>query len=107
MPQTETNERVIDTAFDRKIILADGSEWVGSAGEEPDTPSLWIWLTESYTMSEVFPAFSSPDKTQTIKTRIESHLNHEVIEKIYEGYTFLTNIGLSGQEIKVQLRKGS
>lgn len=107
MLQTETNDRAIDMAFDRKIILSDESEWNGSAGEESDTPSLWIWLDEGYTMTEVFPVFSNPENTLVIKTMIESHLSHDVIENTYEGYTYLTSIGVSGPKIKIQLRKGS
>jgi len=106
MPQTETNDNPVINAYDRRIILADGSEWSGTAGEEPETPSLWIWLESVYSMADVFQAFNDPEKTGTIKTVVDSKLDYDVFEETYENYTRLTSVNVTGNKIRVQLRKG-
>ena len=106
MPQMETNEVSVGKAFDRVIILADESEWSGTVDEEFDTPSLWVWLDPFYSMDEIFQAFNDPEKTRTIKSVLDSKISYDTIEKTYENYTRLTNFGLSGNRLRVQLRKG-
>ena len=59
----ETAEDRMTLAYDKKIILADESEWRGTAGLDPENLSLWIWLDEGYEMSEVFIAFRGTDDT--------------------------------------------
>lgn len=106
MSEPITNDSPVAYAFDRTIILADGSEWSGTAGEEQDTPSLWIWLDSGYEMVETFMAFNNPEKTRTIKAVIDSKINYDTRETIYENYTRLTDIKISGNKIRIQLMKG-
>lgn len=105
MPQQETNDSQVPNAFDLKVILSDDSEWSGSAGEEPDTPSLWIWLDAIYDMAAVFQAFNDPDKTRIIRTVVDANLSHDTYEGLYENYTRLTGINNSGNKIRIQLKK--
>ena len=106
MPSEQKSSNPIAYAYDRKIILADGSEWSGTAGEELETPSVWIWLEEGYGMAEAFQAFNDPEKTRTIKSVVDSKLDYDTREDVYENYTRLTDIKLSGEKIRIQLMKG-
>ena len=106
MVPEQTSNSPIAYAFDRKIVLADGSEWPGTIGEEPETPSLWIWLDGEHDMSKVFQAFSDPEKTRIIKSVVDAKLHHDTYEETYENYTRLTDLKVTGEQIKVQLRKG-
>ena len=92
-------------AYDKKIILGDESEWRGTAGLDPENLSLWIWLDEGYEMSEVFIAFSDPNKLSIIKTIVKSHLDYDVFTQEYEGYTNMVDFKLRGGKISIRLNK--
>ena len=96
----------IATAFDRTIILADESEWTGTLGLDSDRQSLWIWLYEDYSISDVFSAFSNPDKTSTIRMIIRTTLNHDVITEEYEGYTQFADLKFREGVISIRLSRG-
>ena len=51
-------------------------------------------------------AFNNPEKTRTIKAVIDSKINYDTRETIYENYTLLTDIKISGNKIRIQLMKG-
>ena len=101
----ETADDVVAAAYDRKIILADESEWHGTAGLDPENQALWIWLEEGYEIGEAFIAFSDPNKLTTIKTIVKSNLDYDVFTQEYEGYTNMVDFKLRGGKISIRLNK--
>ena len=78
---------------DPTIFLADGSEYKGSAAINASTNDLWLWINGT-SMSELFPVFSDPTKTNHIETKIletdeptvyEGYVNMNVIKVDYQG----------------------
>lgn len=101
----ETVEDRMTLAYDKKIILADESEWRGTAGLDPENLSLWIWLDEGYEMGEVFTAFSDPKNLLIIKTVVESKLDYDVFTQEYEGYVNMVDFKLRDRKISIRLNK--
>jgi len=105
-PQSlETAEDRMALAYDRKVILADESEWNGTAGIDPESLSLWIWLEAGYSMNDVFMAFGDPTKLSVIKTVVKSNLDYDVFTEEYVGYTSLADLKMRGDKISIRLIK--
>lgn len=101
----ETADDVMAVAYDKKIILADESEWRGTAGLDSENFSLWIWLDEGYEMGESFTAFSDPKNLSIIKTVVKSNLDYDVFTQEYEGYVNMVDFKLRGGKISIRLNK--
>ena len=74
--------------FTQTIVLADGTELLGSGGETFDGGDLWLWLDEECSYSRASELFENhPDRTSRITLNIS-----KIDTRVYDRYTVLTSV---------------
>lgn len=92
--------------FRQILYLNDESELAGSAYSSSDLTTLHVRLDEQYSMIDMFPIFTDPDKISTIRSVMYSANSHSIIsDETYRGYTQMVGIRMDGKQVSVSLRK--
>ena len=90
--------------FLRTITLADGSEWIGSAGKSSGSDVLWVWIDNGPSFLEVVTAFSNPAKTRRIIARVESSIDETSNSlEVYDGYTAFSAARIEDDKFSIRL----
>lgn len=94
------------TMFRQEISLNDGSKFDGSAYTSSDLDTLYVRLGEQYSMIDMFPVFTDPEKVSVIRSTMYSENSHTYIsDKTFQGYIRMVSIGMDGSQVSVSLKK--
>lgn len=92
--------------FPKKVVLASGKEFDGTAAATMDSETLILTLSGDITIAEAYTIFSNPEETSKITSVVDTVLNdNDPIVTEYVGYTNLTGVQNLNGVFKIWMKK--